>query len=158
MSGRPTPSDSPHSGVLVGALAAVLVLGAAGAAPAAWLDGLSLSLTPGGFEDTVRLPVPAAPDSLVARLLPYFTLGSHGVPVEPNREDSTGWARFQNLGDSGQPRFDVGAGVSLRVNDRLQLFGEYRFYQSRPSSGPVVDPLRRESDGPGLRGGISIPF
>lgn len=122
-------------------------------AAAGWYDDLDLTLLPRGPEEPFRLTVPGTGPQLGGRLLPYFSLGTHGLVDEPAEDPG---ARFHNLIDPG-PRLDLGAGVTLRLFDRLHLFGEYRFFQSRPV-GPAIEGPRRESDGPTLRGGFAIPF
>ena len=139
------------------ALVASLALGAGGAgrAAAAWHDDLDLTLLPRGPEEPLRLAVPGGSPQLGGRLLPYFSLGSHGLLDEPG-EDPSRAPRYRSLTDPS-PRLDMGAGLTLRLFDRLHLYGEYRFVQSRPAAGAFEGP-RRESDGPALRGGFAIPF
>jgi len=135
-------------------LAGLLVLTAAGGtARAAWYDDLDLTLLPRGPEEPLRLTVPGTVPQIGGRLQPYFSLGSHGLVDEP-AEDPT--SRFHSLTDPAL-RLDLGAGVTVRLFDRLHLFGEYRFFQSRPT-GPAIEGPRRESDGPTLRGGFAITF
>jgi len=138
---------------LVAALA--LVAGGAGPAAAAWYDDLDLTLLPRGPDEPLRLAVPASPPQLGGRLLPYVSLGSHGLLDEPS-EDPSRAPHYRSLTDPS-PRLDMGAGLTLRLFDRLHLYGEYRFFQSRPAAGALEGP-QRESDGPALRGGFAIPF
>ena len=139
------------------ALVAVLalVVGGAGPATAASYDDLDLTLLPRGPEEPLRLAVPGGSPHLGGRLLPYLSLGSHGLLDDPG-EDPSRAPRYHSLTDPS-PRLDMGAGLSLRLFDRLHLYGEYRFFQSRPAGGVLEGP-RRESDGPSLRGGFAIPF
>ena len=138
-------------------LAGLLVFaGATGPAAAAWYDDLDLTLLPRGPEEPLRLTVPGSGSQLGGRLLPYFSLGSHGLVDEP-AEEPTRAPHYHNLTDPTAPRVDMGAGLTLRLFDRVHLFGEYRFFQSRPA-GPSFEGPRRESDSPTLRGGFSIPF
>lgn len=137
------------------ALLAPLAVLPAGPAFAAWYDDLDLTLLPRGPEEPLRVGVPGSSPRLGGRLLPYLSLGSHGLLDQP-AEDPSRAPRYHSLADPS-PRLDVGAGLTLRVFDRLQLYGEYRFFQSRPAGG-ALEGLRRESDGPTLRGGFAIPF
>lgn len=138
------------------ALIAALAL-TAGVSPAAaaWYDDLDLTLLPRGPEEPLRLAVPGGPPQLGGRLLPYFSLGTHGLLDEP-AEDPSRAPRYHSLTDASL-RLGVGAGLTLRLFDRLHLYGEYRFFQSRPTGAALEGP-RRESDGPALRGGFAIPF
>ena len=137
-------------------IAAVVALAAGSASAASWYDGLDLTLAPRGPDEPLRLAVPGHVPATRGRLLPYLSLGSPGLADEP-ADDVSRPSRYHSLVDPG-PRLDLGAGLSLRVFDRLHLFGEYRFFQSRPLGGSVPDAPRRETDGPALRGGFAIPF
>ena len=134
--------------------ALALVAGSAGPA-AAWYDDLDLTLLPRGSDEPLRLAIPGGSPLFGARLLPYFSVGSHGLLDEP-AEDPSRAPRYHSLVDPS-PRLDVGAGLTLRLFDRLHLYGEYRFFQSRPAASSFDGP-RREGDGPTLRGGVAIPF
>lgn len=124
-------------------------------AASSWYDDLDLTLTPHTQDEPLRLAVPGQVPGLGGRLHPYLSLGSSGLVDDPG-DDPSRQSRYHSLIDPG-PRLDLGAGLSLRLFDRLHLFGEYRFFQSRPLGGPA-EPPRREGDSPTLRGGFAIPF
>jgi hypothetical protein len=145
----------PAIRVLALAAALALVAGGAGPVAAAGYDDLDRALLPRGPEEPLRLAVPGSSPQLGGWLLPYFSLGSHGLLDDPGEEPSRA-PRYHSRADPSL-RLDMGAGLSLRLFDRLHLYGEYRFFQSRPAGGSLEGP-RRESDGPALRGGFAIPF
>jgi len=133
-----------------------LVVVPVGPARAAWFDDSDLSLAPSGLGDSVRLPVAGNRNGPLAGLVPYVTLG--GPALTGDAPAPTGRDRYQSLAGPTAPRVDLGTGLSLRLFDRLQVFGEYRLFQIRPAGGSAPDGLKRESDGPALRAGFSVPF
>jgi hypothetical protein len=82
---------------------------------------------------------------------PYASIGgSPGLgrlddPLDPHRD-------LSRLGDSTE----LGAGLSWRLGDRLELFGEYRFLSIRPSLDDRGRSVRDPDDQ--LQGGLSIRF
>jgi hypothetical protein len=116
--------------------------------------GLSLS-RPGD----ANLTVPLAPRQWTfSGLRPYAALSPRMLrPVgdgliglaTPDRESEADLSH--SLG--------IGAGVTWRLSDRLDLFGQYMF-RTNPGTGiPAGNPtLRPDLESPGLKGGFSIRF
>lgn len=108
-----------------------------------------LVLTPWGeVEATIvstpvdrMLRVPLAPNADTHQesvLQPYVTVGSRkDVDADPALEQ----VKPSSFADSGRTNLKAGAGVSLRLDDNIELFGEYQFMR-----------LNRASDGRGLSG------
>lgn len=147
-----------RSGVGALLLAAVLWAGAAQAIdspePALHLIPdlrLSISEVPG--EVSVRLPLAADSHLLYGLLSPYVSLGSSttlGVP----------WALSLPPGlrrdIDGLEDVRLGAGMSVPLSDRAQLYGEYRFLRGRLDAGVGRGLLQREPDSADFRAGFSI--
>ena len=112
---------------------------------------LSISEVPG--EVSVRLPVAADSHLLYGLLSPYVSLGSSttlGVPWAPSlppglRRDIDGLEDVR-----------LGAGTSVPLSDRAQLYGEYRFLRGRLDAGVGRGLLQREPDSADFRAGFSI--
>ncbi|HET9855071.1 MAG TPA: hypothetical protein VFR53_08445 [Methylomirabilota bacterium] len=112
---------------------------------------LSIAETPG--EASVRLPLAADNHALYGLLSPYVSLGSSttlGVP----------WAASLPPGlrrdTDGVDDVRVGAGMSVPLSERTQLYGEYRFLRGRLDAGVGRGLLQRESDSADFRAGFSI--
>jgi hypothetical protein len=123
---------------------------------AAGVTDLDLSLAPDGLGASVRLPAPGNTNGSLGGIVPYATLG--GPVLAGEVPAPTGGDRYQSLAAPTAPRVDLGAGLSFRLFDRLQVFGEYRLFQVRSVGGSLTDGLKREGDGPALRAGFSVPF
>jgi hypothetical protein len=111
---------------------------------------LSISELPG--ETSVRVPL-ASDNRLYGLLSPYLSLGSVseiGVPwsasLLPGLQRTT----------DGLDDVRVGAGMSLPLSSRAQLYGEYRFLRGRVDTGTGRGLLQREPDSADFRAGFSI--
>ena len=106
----------------------------------------------------VRVPLSPTPDSAGPfRLQPYVTAGSRkNVDSDAVLEQ----ARPATFGDTGRTNFKAGAGLLLRLDDNVELFGEYQFMrlhrdaESRGSLGPLGTTL----DTTGFSLGISVRY
>lgn len=112
---------------------------------------LSVSETPG--ETTVRVPLASEGYRLYGLLSPYLSLGSAttlGVPwsasLLPGLQRDT----------DGLEDVRLGAGLSLPLSGRAQLYGEYRFLRGRIDGGAGRSLLQREPDSSDFRAGFSI--
>ncbi len=112
---------------------------------------LSIAETPG--EASVRLPLAADNHALYGLLSPYVSLGSSttlGVP----------WAASLPPGlrrdTDGVDDVRLGAGMSVPLSERTQLYGEYRFLRGRLDAGVGRGLLQREPDSADFRTGFSI--
>jgi hypothetical protein len=127
-----------------------------------------LVLTPWGeVEATIvstpvdrMLRVPLAPNSDARQdwvLQPYVTAGSRkDVDADPALEQ----VKPSSFADSGRTNLKAGAGVSLRLDDNIELFGEYQFMRlNRSTDGRgAVGPLGTSLDAGGFSLGLSIRY
>jgi hypothetical protein len=152
----------------LGLAVALLVLAAAGSGPAFAADvpdgdlsagapvpaphlRLSISEVPG--ETTVRVPLALESYRLYGLLSPYLSLASIttlGVPW--NASLLPGLQR----GTDGLDDVRLGAGVTLPLSGRAQLYGEYRFLRGRIDGAAGRSLLQREPDSADFRAGFSI--
>jgi hypothetical protein len=112
---------------------------------------LSISEIPG--ETSLRLPLTADSHRLYGLLSPYVSLGSSTTLGAP-------WAASLPPGlrreTDGLEDVRLGAGMSLPLSDRAQLYGEYRFLRGRLDGGVGRGLLLREPDSTDFRAGFSI--
>jgi hypothetical protein len=112
---------------------------------------LSISELPG--ETSVRVPLASEGHRLYGLLRPYLSLGSVseiGVPWS-----ATLLPGLQRTTD-GLDDVRLGAGMSLPLSSRAQLYGEYRFLRGRVDAGTGRGLLQREPDSSDFRAGFSI--
>jgi hypothetical protein len=116
--------------------------------------GLTLLAKP---DDTfVRLPLAPQRWSLFGRMQPYASLSPR---THAPAEEATGLATPIRETDALSKGVDVGAGMSWRLSDRLELFGEYQLLNMGGRNAQPDVPLgRRDLDAPSLKGGFSIRF
>lgn len=129
-------------------------------------NGLLVPTPWGDFEATivstpvdrmVRVPLSPNSDPGQPRLLPYVTAGSR-----KNVDDDSvlEQARPSAFGDNGRTNLKAGAGVLLKLDDRVELFGEYQFMrlhrdvENRGSLGLLGTTL----DASGFSLGISVRY
>lgn len=111
---------------------------------------LSISDIPG--ETSLRLPLAADSHLLYGLLSPYVSLGSSTTLGAP-------WAVSLPPGlrrdTDGLEDVRLGAGMSVPLSDRAQLYGEYRFLRGRLDAGVGRGLLQREPDAD-FRAGFSV--
>jgi hypothetical protein len=118
---------------------------------------LRLSLLPSAGELSLRMPL-APGEWTLSGLRPYAVLsprvwrpamdGLTGLAV-PDRESALDPSH--GLG--------IGPGVTWRLSDRLDLFGQYLFRATPSTSVPTASPLLQpDAESSGLKGGFSIRF
>ena len=106
--------------------------------PTPWGD-LEASIVSTPVDRMVRVPLSPNTDGS-SRLLPYVTAGTRkNVDDDPVLEQ----ARPATFADSTPTNLKAGAGVIWRLDDNVELFGEYQFMR-----------LRRDLEGRGTLGGI----
>ncbi len=112
---------------------------------------LSVSELPG--ETSVRVPLASDGYRLYGLLSPYLSLGSVseiGVPwsasLLPGLQRTT----------DGLDDVRLGAGMTLPLSSRAELYGEYRFLRGRVDAGTGRGLLQREPDSSDFRAGFSI--
>ena len=112
---------------------------------------LSVSELPG--ETSVRVPVTSDSYRLYGLLSPYLSLGSVGeIGVPWSASLLPGLPRTTD----GLDDVRLGAGMSLPLSSRAQLYGEYRFLRGRVDTGAGRGLLQREPDSSDFRAGFSI--
>jgi opacity protein-like surface antigen len=127
--------------------------------PTPWGDFVATIVTT-PVDRMVRVPLsPNAQsgDSGQPRLQPYVTAGSR---VNVDSGAVLEQAKPSSFGDAGRTNFKAGAGVVLKLDDNVELFGEYQFMQlyrdtqNRGSFGPLGTSL----DTSGFSLGLSVRY
>ena len=118
------------------------------------LGGLDLSVVRDGTESTLRVPLSRDDSRAAARLVPYLSVGSTFPSDDPR---STPTSVYEDLRNPTRRGMDVGAGLTWRLGERVELFGEYRFLRVNPDPTEAIGGvLRRDVEGPYLKGGFTI--
>ena len=134
--------------------------------PAATRKGLLVPTPWGEVEATivstaidrmVRVPLSPNTDAGQSRFQPYVTAGSRkNVDSDPVLQQ----ARPSAFADSGRTNLKAGAGVIFKLDDNVELFGEYQFMrlqreaEGRGAPGPVGTTL----DAGGFSLGLSVRY
>ncbi len=105
-------------------------------------------------ETSLRVPLARDGYLLYGLLTPYLSLGSSTTLEAPGQSGLPPGLRRDT---DGLDDVRVGAGMSLPLSERTQLYGEYRFLRGRlESSGAGRGLLQREPDASDFRAGFSI--
>lgn len=117
---------------------------------------LGLSLLSRSGETTLRVPL-APRDWSFGGLQPYVAVSP--LLLRPGAGGVAGAAVPDREPEELSRGLGLGAGVTLRLSDRLDLFGQYLF-RALPGSGDgsLAPTLRPDSEAPGLKGGFSVHF
>jgi len=107
----------------------------------------------------VRVPLsPASPQTEPgeSRFQPYVTAGARkNVDSDPVLEQ----ARPSAFADSGRTNLKAGAGVVWKLDDKVELFGEYQFMRlGRDEGRGASGPLGTSVDSTGFSLGISVRY
>ena len=105
----------------------------------------------------VRVPLTPTETGEPARFQPYFTAGSRkNVDSDTVLEQ----ARPAAFGDSGRTSFKAGAGVLFKLDDNVELFGEYQFMRlnREADNRGIVGPLGTTLDTSGFSLGLSVRY
>ena len=117
------------------------------------IPDLRLSITEAPGETSVRLPLAVDNHVLHGLLSPYVSLGSSAALGVP-------WAASLPAGlrrdPDGLDDVRLGAGMSVPLSERTQLYGEYRFLRGRLDAGGGRGLLQREPESADFRAGFSI--
>ena len=128
-------------------------------------NGLVVPTPWGDFEATivstpvdrmVRVPLSPNTDPSQPRLMPYVTAGSR-----KNVDDDAALeqVRASAFGDSGRTNFKAGAGLLFKLDDRVELFGEYQFMRLHREDGRgTAGPLGTTLDTGGFSLGLSVRY
>jgi hypothetical protein len=135
------------------ALAADIAVSSDAPAPSRSPSDLHLSVSELPGETSVRVPLASDGYRLYGLLSPYLSLGSVseiGVPwsasLLPGLQRTT----------DGLDDVRLGAGMTLPLSSRAELYGEYRFLRGRVDAGTGRGLLQREPDSSDFRAGFSI--
>lgn len=103
----------------------------------------------------VRVPLSPNAEPGQSRLQPYVTAGSRkNVDDDPVLEQ----ARAASFGDSGRTNVKAGAGVLLKLDGNVELFGEYQFMRLQRDDRGALAPLGTTLDAGGFSLGISVRY
>lgn len=103
----------------------------------------------------VRVPLSPNTDPAQQRVQPYVTAGSRkNVDGDPVLEQ----ARAASFGDTGRANLKAGAGVLLKLDDNVELFGEYQFMRLHRDDKGALGPLGTTLDTSGFSLGISVRY
>jgi hypothetical protein len=109
----------------------------------------------------VRVPLSPNSDPGQPRLQPYVTAGSR---KNVDNDSVLEQARPSAFGDNARTNLKAGAGVLLKLDDRVELFGEYQFMrlhrdvETRGSLGLLGTTLGTTLDPSGFSLGISVRY
>ena len=129
-------------------------------------SGLLLPTPWGGFEATVvstsldrmvRVPLAPTPaDPSQPRLQPYVTAGSRNSDEDPVLES----ARRVSYGSEAAKAANLkaGAGVLFKLDENVELFGEYQFMRLQKENGAGPGPLGTGLDHTGFSLGLSVRY
>jgi len=112
---------------------------------------LSLSELPG--ETSLRLPLASENYVLYGLLSPYLSLGSNSALAVPGGSPLAPGLRRDTDGLDG---LRLGAGFTVPLSERAQLYGEYRFLHGRLDTEAGRGLLQREPDSADFRAGFSM--
>lgn len=104
----------------------------------------------------VRVPLSPNGEPGNQRIQPYVTAGSR-----KNVDDDSVLEQLKPVSFAETPRTDVkaGAGVLFKLDDNVELFGEYQFMRLRKDDGRgVAGPLGTTLDAGGFSLGISVRY
>jgi hypothetical protein len=124
--------------------------------PTPWGDFMATIVsTP--IDRMVRVPLSPNTEPGQQRLQPYVTAGSRrNVDSDSVLEQ----ARAASFGDSGRTNLKAGAGVLFKLDDNVELFGEYQFMRlQRDEAGRgSLGPLGTTLDASGFSLGLSVRY
>jgi hypothetical protein len=103
----------------------------------------------------VRVPLSPNAEPSQQRLQPYVTAGSRkSVDDDPVLEQ----ARAASFGDTARTNLKAGAGFLLKLDDNVELFGEYQFMRLHRDDKGALGPLGATLDASGFSLGISVRY
>jgi len=124
--------------------------------PTPWGD-FEATIVSTPIDRMVRVPLSPNTDAAQSRFQPYVTAGSRkNVDSDPVLQQ----ARPSAFADSGRTNLKAGAGVIFKLDDNVELFGEYQFMrlqrdaEGRGALGPVGTTL----DAGGFSLGLSVRY
>jgi opacity protein-like surface antigen len=103
----------------------------------------------------VRVPLSPNTEPGQQRFQPYVTAGARkSVDDDPVLDQ----ARAASFAEAGRTNIKAGAGVLLKLDDNVELFGEYQFMRLHRDDRGAVGPLGTTLDTTGFSLGISVRY
>ena len=122
--------------------------------PTPWGD-FEATIVSTPLDRMVRVPLSPNTEPAQQRVQPYFTAGSRkNVDDDPVLEQ----ARAASFVDAGRTSLKAGAGLLLKLDDNVELFGEYQFLRLHRDDRGSVGPLGTTLDTSGFSLGISVRY
>ena len=122
--------------------------------PTPWGD-FEASIVSTPVDRMVRVPLAPNTEPGQQRLQPYFTAGSRkNVDDDPVLEQ----ARASTFADAGRTNLKAGAGLLLKLDDNVELFGEYQFMRLHRDDKGGLSPIGTSLDTTGFSLGISVRY
>jgi hypothetical protein len=105
----------------------------------------------------VRVPLSPNTEPGQQRFQPYVTAGAR---KNVDSDEVLEQARAASFGDTGRTNLKAGAGVLFKLDDNVELFGEYQFMRlHRDADGKgALGPLGTTMDASGFSLGISVRY
>ena len=122
--------------------------------PTPWGDfAATIVSTP--VDRMVRVPLSPNTEPGQQRVQPYVTAGARkNVDGDPVLEQ----ARPASFADAGRTNLKAGAGVLLKLDDNVELFGEYQFMRLHRDDKGTLGALGTTLDASGFSLGISVRY
>jgi hypothetical protein len=122
--------------------------------PTPWGDfAATIVSTP--IDRMVRVPLSPNTEPGQQRFQPYVTAGARkSVDDDPVLDQ----ARAASFAEAGRTNIKAGAGVLLKLDDNVELFGEYQFMRLHRDDRGAVGPLGTTLDTTGFSLGISVRY
>src|SRR5262245_60968004 len=120
--------------------------------------GLALtSKNPG--QSTLWLPLTPGEWSLFKGMRPFATFSPSTLEPITRLEPGVATTLREPTSEDSWKGLGLGAGFQWRLTDRLDLFGQYHFISLPGANAPTGSPyMRRETESPGLKAGLTIHF
>ena len=128
--------------------------------------GLLVPTPWGGFEATVvstpvdrmvRVPLSPNTDAAQSRVQPYVTAGARkSVDEDPALESSRALLYGSEAARGASVK--AGAGLLFKIDDKVELFGEYQFMRLQRDGGSAAGPLGTGLDSTGFSLGLSVRY
>jgi hypothetical protein len=123
--------------------------------PTPWGD-IEATIVSTPVDRMVRVPLSPKVETSEPRLLPYVTAGSRkNVDEDAVLEQ----ARPTAFADTARTDLKAGAGILLKLDENVELFGEYQFMRlGREDGRGVAGPLGTSLDASGFSLGLSVRY
>src|SRR5262249_15981079 len=110
-------------------------------------------------QSTLWLPLTPGEWSLFKGMRPFATFSPSTLEPITRPEPGSATTLRDPASEDSWKGLGVGAGFEWRVRDRLDLFGQYQFMSLPGANTSTGSPyMRRETESPGLKAGLTIHF